>query len=79
VPQSAVVQNDQGRFVWVAGADGKAVMKPVEAANWLGSNWLIRKGLASGDRVIIDNLLKLRPGAPVQPSPPIALKSRTIG
>ena len=25
VPQSAVVQNDQGRFVWVAGADGKAV------------------------------------------------------
>ena len=67
VPQVAVVQNDQGRFVWVAGADGKATLKPVEAASWIGHDWLIRKGLAAGDRVIIDNLLKLRPGAPVQP------------
>ena len=67
VPQVAVVQNDQGRFVWVADADGKAVMKPVEASNWVGRDWQIRKGLASGDRVIVDNLLKLRPGAPVQP------------
>jgi membrane fusion protein, multidrug efflux system len=70
VPQVAVVQNDQGRFVWVAGADGKAVLKPVEAANWMGRDWLIRKGLAAGDRVIVDNLLKLRPGAPVQPMAP---------
>ena len=67
VPQSAVVQNDQGRFVWVAGADGKAAMKLIEAANWQGRDWVIRKGLAPGDQVIADNLLKLRPGAPVQP------------
>ena len=67
VPQVAIVQNDQGRFVWVVGPDGKAAMKPVEAASWVGRDWLIRKGLASGDRVIVDNLLKLRPGAPVQP------------
>ncbi|MEO8136299.1 MAG: efflux RND transporter periplasmic adaptor subunit [Betaproteobacteria bacterium] len=68
VPQVAVVQNDQGRFVWVAGPDDKAVLKPVDAANWLGSDWRIKKGLAAGDRVIVDNLLKLRPGAPVQPT-----------
>ena len=67
VPQSAVVQNDQGRFVWVAGADGKAMMKPIEAGSWQGRDWVIRKGLAPGDQVIVDNLLKLRPGAPVQP------------
>ncbi len=77
VPQVAVVQNDQGRFVWVAGADGKAVMKPVEAAGWVGRDWLIRKGLAAGDRVIVDNLLKLRPGAPVQPMPSAAPASGT--
>ncbi len=68
VPQSAVVQNDQGRFVWVAGADGKAAMRPVTASSWVGRDWQIRKGLESGERVIIDNLLKLRPGAPVQPT-----------
>ena len=68
VPQVAIVQNDQGRFVWVVGPDGKAAMKPVEAASWVGRDWLIRKGLAAGDRVIVDNLLKLRPGSPVQPT-----------
>jgi membrane fusion protein (multidrug efflux system) len=66
IPQSAVVQNDQGRFAWVAGADGKAVLKPIEATSWQGRDWAIRKGLAPGDQVIVDNLLKLRPGAPVQ-------------
>jgi membrane fusion protein (multidrug efflux system) len=64
VPQSAVMQSDQGRFVWTV-TDGKATPRPVEAGNWLGRDWVIRKGLAAGDKVIVDNLLKLRPGAPV--------------
>jgi len=33
---------------------------------------VIRKGLAAGDKVIVDNLLKLRPGAPVTSQPPAA-------
>jgi membrane fusion protein (multidrug efflux system) len=66
VPQAAVMSGDQGRFVWVIGADGTAVPKPVQAGGWQGSDWVIRSGLAAGDRVITDNLIKLRPGAPVQ-------------
>ena len=68
VPQSAVMQGDQGRFVWVAGEDGKAAIRPVEATAWSDNNtWVVRKGLAAGDQVIVDNLMKMRPGAPVQP------------
>jgi membrane fusion protein (multidrug efflux system) len=66
VPQVAVQSGDQGRFVWVMGADGKAAPRPVQAGPWQGSDWVIRSGLAAGDKVITDNLLKLRPGAPVQ-------------
>lgn len=69
VPQAAVMSGDEGRFVWVV-ADGKATPKPVRAGPWQGSDWVIRSGLAAGDRVIVDNLLKLRPGAPVQIAPP---------
>ena len=68
VPQAAVQSGDEGRFVWVM-ADGKAVPKPVVAGPWQGRDWVIRSGLAAGDRIIVDNLLKLRPGAPVQPAP----------
>ena len=65
VPQQAVVQTESERHVWVAQADGKAVTKTVQTANWLGSDWIVTAGLAPGDAVIVDNLMKLRPGADV--------------
>ena len=65
VPQTAVAQNETGRFVWVA-AEGKAVPRPIRAGSWLGSDWVVHEGLNAGDKVIVDNLVRLRPGAPVQ-------------
>ncbi len=70
VPQVAVMSGEQGRFVWLIGPDGKATSRPVQAGAWLGSDWVIRSGLAQGDQVIVSNLIKLRPGAPVQVAPP---------
>jgi len=65
VPQTAVLQGSQGRFVWTIGADGKAAQRPVEVGDWLGQDWIIRKGLSDGDTVILDNLMKLNPGVAV--------------
>ncbi|MDB5903335.1 MAG: acrA [Betaproteobacteria bacterium] len=70
VPQAAVVQTEQAKLVWVAEADGKANMRPVQTANWIGNNWVVTSGLKPGDAVITDNLMKLRPGAAVQPHAP---------
>ena len=66
VPQSAVLQDQSGRFVWVAGADGKAVPRPIRAGSWVGSDWIVLEGLKAGETVIVDNLVRLRPGTPVQ-------------
>ena len=65
VPQSAVLQGNQGRFVWTIGADGKAMQRDVEVGDWVGQDWIIRKGLKDGDTVILDNLMKLNPGVAV--------------
>jgi membrane fusion protein (multidrug efflux system) len=65
VPQTAVMQNEAGRFVWLAGADGKAVQRPIRAGGWLGKDWIVLEGLKAGDAVIVDNLVRLRPGAAV--------------
>jgi membrane fusion protein (multidrug efflux system) len=64
VPQTAVAQNESGRFVWVL-ADGKAVQRPIRAGNWIGADWVVLDGLKAGDKVITDNLVRLRPGAAV--------------
>lgn len=65
VPQSAVVSSDQGRMVFLRGANGTVEPRPISAGEWLGKDWIITGGLKPGDEVITDNLLKLRPGAPV--------------
>lgn len=65
VPQTAVLQGDQGRYVWVVGADGKAMQRAIEAGSWVGKDWIVRKGLNAGDTIIVDNLMKLRAGIAV--------------
>lgn len=67
VPQAAVTQTERARSVWIAGADGKAVQRTVQTSNWLGNDWIVTTGLSPGDLVIVDNLIKLKPGMAVQP------------
>lgn len=66
VPQAAILQNEVSRIVMVVGPDGKAQSRPVQVANWLGSDAIITGGLKDGDQVITDNLVKVRVGTPVQ-------------
>ena len=70
VPQQAILQSEQSRIVMTAGPDGKAASKPVKISNWIGSNAVVTSGLSDGDVVIIDNLVKVRPGSPVKPHEP---------
>jgi membrane fusion protein (multidrug efflux system) len=70
VPQNAVVQTDQAKLVMTVGADNKVVPKPVQTGNWIGNDMIITSGLAEGDKVIVDNLIKVRPNAPVAPHAP---------
>jgi len=67
VPQVAVLTSDLGRAVYVVNEKNEAVMRPVVTGNWVGKDWVILEGLKTGDKVIVDNIIKLRPGTPVLP------------
>ena len=73
LPQTAVLTGDQGKFVFVAERDkaGKttAVIRSIQEGGWQGKDWVILSGLNAGDKVIADNLIKVRPGAAVDPHP----------
>ena len=69
VPQTAVVNNDQGKFVFVVNDKNEAVITPIVAGNWVGKDWVILSGLKAGDKVAVDNIIKLRPGMTVMPKP----------
>jgi membrane fusion protein (multidrug efflux system) len=66
VPQRAVLEGPQGKFVYVVDEKSAAQPRPVEVGEWAGSDWIITGGLKAGDQVIIDGVMRIGPGAPVQ-------------
>ena len=70
VPQAALSQNDQGHMLFTVAADNTVAPRPVETDGWSGNDWVVTSGLKPGDKIITDNLMKLRPGAPVSPHAP---------
>jgi membrane fusion protein (multidrug efflux system) len=69
IPQQAVSQGPQGTFVYAVNSSGAAEVRPVKLDREVNSSWVVREGLNEGDRVIVDGVMRVRPGAPVKASP----------
>jgi membrane fusion protein (multidrug efflux system) len=74
VPQRAVLDGPQGKFVYLVDTQSKVEMRPVEVGDWQGDDWIIHKGLEAGDKVIVSGLMKIGPGAPVRIASPAGAK-----
>lgn len=78
IPQRAVLQGPQGPFVFVVNRDEQVEIRDVAASDWKGDQWLIDRGLNAGDRVVVNGVMKIGPGAPVKAVPWVpASASRT--
>ncbi|HEX5655931.1 MAG TPA: efflux RND transporter periplasmic adaptor subunit [Polyangiales bacterium] len=66
VPDKALLQTVQGRFAYVVGAGDKAEIRPVTLGREVDGGWMVEKGLSDGDRVIVEGVIKIRPGTPVK-------------
>jgi len=69
VPQRAVLQQMGRQTVYVVDASNRVAAREVTATGWSGGDWLIEKGLAPGERVVVDGVQKIGPGATVRPVP----------
>jgi membrane fusion protein, multidrug efflux system len=70
VPQLAVTRNSKGEpTALVVGANGTAELRVLQTSRAVGNQWLVAAGLKAGDQVIVDNLQRVRPGAPVKGVP----------
>jgi membrane fusion protein (multidrug efflux system) len=67
VPQRAVVELQGLRQLLLVDKDNRVIQRTVTATDRVGSQWVIEKGLSSGDRVIVDGLQKAIPGSQVAP------------
>lgn len=69
VPDSAISSDQSHKVVMTVAPDGTVVPKLVEIGALTGDLRVIRSGLAAGDRVIINGLMRARPGSKVTPQP----------
>lgn len=68
IPQRAVQRDATGAaMVFVVGAENKAEAKPLTLGPALDDQWIVEKGLAAGDKVIVEGGQKLQPGMVVAP------------
>jgi len=68
VPAAGVTHNTNGdATAMVVGPDNKVVVRTLETKSTSGTNWVVTKGLADGERVIVGGLQQARAGAVVKP------------
>ena len=70
IPQQAVSRDPRGNPVaLIVDAESKVGQRMLSLDRAVGDRWLIASGLAPGDRVIVEGVQKVRPGAPVKVVP----------
>jgi RND family efflux transporter MFP subunit len=70
VPDSAIVADQANKIVMIVGEDGTVEPRTIrEGPRYAGGLRIVRRGLAPDDRIVINGLMRARPGAKVEPQP----------
>jgi membrane fusion protein, multidrug efflux system len=69
IPQAAVQRDAASAYVLVVGQDGNVARKDIDANRSQGADWIVTKGLAGGEKVIVSGLQKAQAGKPAKPTP----------
>ncbi len=67
VPQAAVQENQQGKFVLVVDENNTVTQRIVQLGRRVNAMWVVESGLTTNEQVIIEGLQKVRPGVVVNP------------
>jgi multidrug efflux system membrane fusion protein len=65
VPPAAIQRGPQGLYVWTVKSDGTAEQRPVDTIPIDASTTIVTKGLAAGERVVVNGQSRLQPGSKV--------------
>lgn len=67
LPQRALVRDAKGNATaYVVNAESKVEVRPLKVGRTQGNSWVVLDGLKAGDKVIVEGIQKIRPGAPVR-------------
>ena len=67
VSERAIGTDQDKKFVFVVDADNKVVYRPVQLGAMAEGQRVVENGLKAGDRIVVNGLQRIRPGAIVAP------------
>ncbi len=70
IPEAAVQMGQYGPFVWAVAADGTAEIRRIGVDRTVDGTTVVTRGLAEGDKVVVDGQLRLTTGTPLDVAPP---------
>lgn len=76
LPQSAILRDNDGAYVYVVGTDDKIVEKRVDLGEQRGADWIVERGIGAGARIVVSGVQKAQPGERVKP---VAFKATDDG
>jgi membrane fusion protein (multidrug efflux system) len=67
VPQKSVlIEPDGSKSVWLVSAEDTATKRAIQTGASHRGHWVVRNGLETGDRVIVEGRMNLKEGAPLK-------------
>lgn len=66
IPQRSVVQQPDGKVALIVNKDSKVELRPITLGDEVGNHVVVEKGISAGENVIVEGILKARPGTPVK-------------
>ncbi len=72
IPRAAVLSDQQGDYVYVVDAQDVAQRANVTLGQTINANQVVQSGLKNGQRIVVDGLQRIHPGAKVKPAAPEA-------
>ena len=68
VPQAAVLQDREGRFVYLLGKSNTVSQRRIDTGARVDNGWAVTIGLSGGEQVVVQGIQRLVEGMTVQPS-----------
>jgi membrane fusion protein, multidrug efflux system len=70
IPQQAVSRDPKGNpLALIVNGEGQVEPRPLVLDRAIGDRWLVASGLRAGDQVIVEGVMRIRPGAPAKAVP----------
>jgi membrane fusion protein, multidrug efflux system len=69
IPRSTVLSDQQGNYIYVVGDDNTVSQRRIQLGQSTATIAVVSAGLNEGEKIVVDGIQRVRPGAKVTPSP----------